>query len=116
MKIKSVNEAMSKDTQEKMEYIFDKLGNRWVAYDDVWSVLKECGWNYTYGYNTFMKHSIMETKVEDQGKYMSLEEFVEYVNSLAGEDLYDADFQYEVRDGKVYERNDVRYYYMKGIK
>ena len=107
---------ISRDTEANMQCMFDKIGNKWVTNDDIWGALKDCGWNYTSGYNTFMKHSIMETKVEDHGEYIPLEQFVEFVNSLAGDDLYDEDFHYEVRDGKVYERKDVRLYYMKGIK
>ena len=107
---------ISKDIAAYMESMFDKLGNKWVTNEDIWRALRECGWNTTTSYDTFMKRAIMETKVEDHGEYIPLEQFVEFVNSLAGDDLYDEDFQYEVRDGKVYERHDVRLYYMKGIK
>lgn len=112
MKIRKLNE----DTTANMQSMFDKIGNKWVTYNDILDALQECGWNTTTSYDTFMKRAIMETKVEDHGEYIPLEQFVEFVNSLAGDDLYDEDFHYEVRDGKVYERKDVRLYYMKGIK
>lgn len=92
---------MKEETRKNIEVLRNKLRNEMFTKEDVRGIVS---------IQTLKKYDLIETTSETYSEEVSLEELIEDINSMMGEDCYYCEGQYIQRDGKIfYERTKYGY-------
>lgn len=96
--------AMSKKTMEVINSVIENKGATKTRQE--WCNLLDG----RITFDTFKKYVLTEVLEYEE---VALEDVVELLNSCAGEDCYECNWNYVVRDGKVFKEN-VKYIWNRG--
>lgn len=95
--------AMARATKEAFDSMREVFAGREFSINEVRGI----------SHSTFFKY-YKEVGIEcihrEEVEWYSLEEMVEFVNGLAGQDCYGASWNFSIRDGKVCEVTDIYSY------
>lgn len=92
---------MTNNTRTAIQNAYDHFGTNWFTVADLNDYMAKAPAQITF--DTFHRHANLQVQANTVRTYYTVQDLVDILNSLAGDDLYGADWNYQVDDnGRAY--------------